>query len=244
MSETKTSTELAVNEVPDVMVSYDDTYNPTLKSPNSVFEQPFYQTRDTLSDIDYYKHFLENCISRFRHSRTYKNYKHYLYEMGMNHCQLLGNISSDDADIEMHHNFLTIFDITLLITEHLLNTNGYVSTFDVVQLLKEEHKNNDIPIVMLSKTAHQLYHNADGIVLPARMCFGYWYELLRKFNRGITIEIASKVANFVQTSIDFEKHYNPEDDRVNSLLGVRNEVYNWSIYNEYGDTMKINGVIY
>lgn len=244
MSEIKTSTELAVNEVPDVMVSYDDSYNPTLKSPNSVFEQPFYQTRDTLSDIDYYKHFLENCISRFRHSRTYKNYKHYLYEMGMNHCQLLGNISSDDADIEMHHNFLTIFDITLLITEHLLNTNGYVSTFDVVQLLKEEHKNNDIPIVMLSKTAHQLYHNADGIVLPARMCFGYWYELLRKFNRGITIEIASKVANFVQTSIDFEKHYNPEDDRVNSLLGVRDEVYNWSIYNEYGDTMKINGVIY
>lgn len=244
MSETKTSTVLAVNEVPDVMVSYDDSYNPTLKSPNSVFEQPFYQTRETLSDIDYYKHFLENCISRFRHSRTYKNYKHYLYEMGMNHCQLLGNISSDDADIEMHHNFLTIFDITLLITEHLLNTNGYVSTFDVVQLLKEEHKNNDIPIVMLSKTAHQLYHNADGIVLPARMCFGYWYELLRKFNRGITIEIASKVASFVQTSIDFEKHYNPEDDRVNSLLGVRNEVYNWSIYNEYGDTMKINGVIY
>ena len=60
----------------EIQISYDDTYNPSLKSPNSTFEQPFYQTRDSFTDIDYYKRFLENCISRFRHSKTYKNYKH------------------------------------------------------------------------------------------------------------------------------------------------------------------------
>lgn len=235
------------NEIPDIMISYDDSYNPSLKSPNSVFEQPFYQTKDTFADIDYYKRFLENCISRFRHSKTYKNYKHYLYSLGLNKCQLLGNVNTELGEkvtIEMHHNFLNIFDITLLITEHLLNTYGYVSTFDVVQRLKEEHKQNNIPIVMLSKTAHQLFHNADGIVLPARMCFGYWYELLRKYNRGITIDIASKVVVFLQRSIEYEQQNSLGTDLSNNLLTVRDNVMQWSQYNEYADTMKINGVVY
>jgi hypothetical protein len=236
--------EKTYNEVPDIMISYDDTYNPSLKSPNSTFEQPFYQTRDSFTDIDYYKRFLENCISRFRHSKTYKNYKHYLYSLGLDHCQLLGQVSTESgATIEMHHNFLNIFDITLLITEHLLNTVGYVSTFDVVQKLKEEHRENNIPIVMLSKTAHQLFHNADGVILPARMCFGYWIELLRKYNKGITIDIAQKVVVFIQRSIEYEQHY-IGDSNINTLLAIGEDVTKWSQYNEYGDTMKINGVIY
>lgn len=239
--------EKEYNHVPDIMISYDDTCNPSLKSPNTPFEQPFRQTRETLSDIDYYKRFLENCISRFRHSKTYTNYKHYLYTLGLNKCQLLGNINTDLGDkinIEMHHNFLNIFDITLLITEHMLNTVGYVTTFDVVQALKEEHKNNNIPIVMLSKTAHQLFHNADGVILPARMCFGYWYNLLKRYNRGITIDIASKVAVFLQRSLEYEQNYSIESDNTMKLLEVGNEVAQWSQYNQYADTMPINGVVY
>ena len=231
--------------IPDIDISRDDKYNPSLKSPNSPFEQPFYQTRSTLMDIDYYKNFLQNCIARFRHSRRYKNYKAYLYDIGLNKCQLMGNINSDIATIEMHHNFLNIFDITLLITEHILNTVGYVSTFDVVQALKDEHANNNIPIVMLSKTAHQLYHNSEsGIILPARMCFGYWTELLKKYNRGITINIANKVIMFLQRSIEFEEGYMGTDEMTNNLLTVRDEVMKWSDYNEYADNMYINGVVY
>lgn len=232
------------NEIPDIHISYGDQYNPTLRSPNTPFEQHFYHTRDDFMDVDEYKKFIENCISRFRHSVTYKNYKHYLYEIGLDKCQLLGKVTSEMASIEMHHNFLNIFDITLLITEHLLNTSGYVSTYDVVQLLKEEHMNNNIPIVMLSKTAHQLYHNGDGMILPGRMCFGFWYNLLKKYNKGITIDIAQKVIVFLKRSVEFEQNYLPEDNRSNFLLAVRDEVKGWSEYNEYADNMRINGVIY
>lgn len=231
------------NDIADVgSIIYDDKYNPHLRSPNTSFEQPFKQDRDSLMDVDYYKHFLENAISRFRHSRTYKNYKHYLYELGLDRCQLLGQVTSEIATIEMHHNFLNIFDITLMICEHMLNTVGYVTTFDLVQALKEEHKNNRIPIVMLSKTAHQLYHNADGMVLPARMCFGYWIELLSKYNKGITIDIAQKIITFIYRSIEFEKQY-IESDMTNNLLEVRDNVIEWSEYNDYADHMRINGVV-
>jgi len=223
-------------------IIYDDKYNPHLRSPNTSFEQPFKQYRDSLMDVEYYKNFLKNAISRFRHSRTYTNYKHYLYELGLNRCQLLGQVTSDIATIEMHHNFLNIFDITLMICEHMLNTTGYVTTFDLVQALKEEHKNNRIPIVMLSKTAHQLYHNADGMVLPARMCFGYWIELLGRYNKGITIDIAQKIIIFIQQSIEFENRY-IESDMTNNLLEVRDNVIEWSEYNDYADHMRINGVV-
>lgn len=237
--------EVNLNPIPDIHISYDDQYNPTLRSPNTPFEQPFYHTRDTFTDVDEYKYFLENCISRFRHSKRYTNYKKYLYNIGLDHCQLMGNISKEQASIEMHHNFLNIFDITLLITEHMLNTYGYVSTFDVVQALKDEHSQNNIPIVMLSKTAHQLFHNSNGeMILPARMCFGYWYELLKKYNRGITIDIATKIIKFINISNQFEQNYITDNNKSNYLLAVRDEVKGWSEYNEYADHMRINGVVY
>jgi len=234
------------DNIADVRMSYEMEGNPTLHSPNTPFEQPFLSDRDTFMDVDEYKAFVENCISRFRHSVTYKNYKHYLYDIGLNRCQLLGNITSDmKVAIEMHHNFLNIFDITVLITEHMINTIGYCTTFDVVQALKEEHKNNNIPIVMLSKTAHQLYHNSNGeLFMPARMCFGFWYELLRKYNRGITINIAQKVVNFLRKSVEYEQKYLPDEDMTRKLLEVREQVEGWNQYNEYADIMRINGVIY
>ncbi len=241
-----------MNEIPDiesarVQIEYTNQYNPSLRSPNTPFEQPFYHTRDTFTDVDVYKAFLDNVISRFRHSKTYTHYKHYLYEIGLNKCQLLGQIDNTMATIEMHHNFLNIFDIALLITENYLNTIGYVSTFDVVQTLKEEHKNNNIPIVMLSKTAHQLFHNSDGdIVIPARMCFGYWLNLLQRYRYGITIEIANKVIRFLKESAEFEQNYIPEDNKAGQLLALRDQIQDWSYYNEYGESSNrmIAGVMY
>lgn len=230
-------------EIPDIELEYSDKENPTLRSPNTFLECAFKQTNDSFMDVDTYKEFINNCISRFRHSVTYKNYKHYLYDIGLNKCQLLGNIDSDMATIEMNHNFLNIFDITLMITEHIINTEGSVTTFDVVQELKEEHKNNEIPIVMLSKTAHQLYHNGEGVILPSRMCFGYWYNLLKKYNRGITPSIAQKTIYFIQRSIEFEQEGKYNNDISNSLLTVRDHVLQWNQYNEYADHMPISGYI-
>ena len=233
------------NPIPDIEqdfdIMYSDEYNPTIKSPNCVYSLQFYQTRESLMDIDVYRNFLKNAISRFRHSRTYKNYKSYLEGLGLDKCQILGNIDSNMASVEMHHNFLTIYDIALMITEHTINTIGYISTFDLVQKLKEEHINNRIPIVMLSKTAHQMYHNNENFMLPAQMCFGYWQELLMKYNKGITINIANKVINFIQISIEVEKN---NIDFTNNLLKLREDVKGWSMYNEYGDNMRINGVVY
>lgn len=246
--------EIEKRQTNDFTVEYDDNYNPTIKSPNSLFALQFYQTKESMMDVEHYKKFLQNAISRFHQSRTYKNYKGYLVSLGMDKCQLMPNITMElgtDENkkgrkysniVEMHHNFLTIYDIALLITEHVLNTKGFISTFDLVQLLKEEHKNNRVPIVMLCKTAHQMFHTNQEFMIPANMCFGFWQELLQKYNKGITQEIANKVLMFIQKSLDVQQ---TNTDFTNNLLGLRENILGWSGYNEqFGDHFRISGISY
>ena len=125
------------NPVPGIE-TYQENANPVMASPNSSYTISFYQTRDTLMDIDTYRNFLKNCEARFRHSITYNNYKAHLIDIGLNRCQVHGYITSDmqGVSLEMHHAILTLFDICLLISEHKRNTIGYITTFGIVQALK------------------------------------------------------------------------------------------------------------
>lgn len=230
-----------MNEFKDIEVEYDERYNPMLSSPNAPYSLPFYMTKETMVDVETYKHFLDNAIAQFRHSKFYKNYKSYLMGLGLDHCQVLSNVNEENVGakgIEMNHNFLTIFDIALMITEHVLNTTGYISTFILVHLLKEEHEANRIPIVMLSETVHEMYHQNEDMVFPAQMCFGYWVELIQKYNKGITPRIAQKIIDYIDRSVHDSDGMNA--NTINELLGVRNYVENWSRYNEYGDICRIN----
>ena len=49
--------------------------NPVISTSNSPQILQFKQTKETLLNIDDYRQFLENAISNFRKTRTYKNYK-------------------------------------------------------------------------------------------------------------------------------------------------------------------------
>lgn len=199
----------------------------TMWFPSAQDYLPFYQTRETLADSEKYKAFVDNCVRRFRKSRTYKSYKSYLMSLGMDRCQVAGNIQDGMANIEMHHNFLTIFDITILISQHVLNTVGRCTTFDIVSLLAQEHKNNNIPIVMLSETAHQLYHDNPDFYIPISMTFGKWWELLVKYRYGITMDIAYKVINYIRKC-----QKNNELTEL-AFFKLANDVENAGYYNDY-----------
>lgn len=200
---------------------------PAIYFPRCEYPLTFYQTRDTLADMDRYKAFIDNCTHRFRKSRTYKSYKSYLMSMGLDRCQVIGNIQDGMANIEMHHNFLTIYDITILISQHILNTVGRCTTFDIVSLLMQEHRNNNIPIVMLSETVHQLYHDNPDFYIPISMTFGKWWDLLIKYRYGITLDIAYKVVKYIQNC--------QRNNELNSVefFKLSDDIKNWGEYNEY-----------
>lgn len=196
--------------------------NPGLYSPSSPYAVMFYETKESMMDADVYRSFLKNVEKRVRSSTAYSNYKGYLMGLGMDHCQVHGFINSTMADLEMHHCILTLFDIALMITEYYLNTTGYVSTFDVVQTIKDEHKMNNIALVMLTKTPHQLYHNDSTFFIHPDMCIGNWPALLEKYKAGLTQDLAFKILYYIRKAIQV----GCTDDA--GLLKVRDTILDWS----------------
>lgn len=211
---------------PDIFIEGLDS-NPVLSSPNSCFGVQFYQTRESLEDVEVYKRFLDNGISRFRKSKTYTHYKHYLMELGMDRCHIHSNLDSEMCKLEMHHNMLTIFDIALIITEHILNTKGFITTFDLVEALREEHTNNRVQLVMLAKTPHQLYHDSQEFFIHPDMCFGNWVEFLKRYYSGITQDIAFKILFYMKRALD------EGSTNDNQLLEVHQNITSWCQYNNF-----------
>lgn len=205
--------------------SYDEI-NPTLRSPNTMLELPFYQTSETLNDITTYSAFLKSAINRFHTSRFYTNYKGFLYSIGLDRSAVHGNINTDVADIEMHHNMLTIFDIAFIICEHVLRTRGYICTFDLVRLLKKEHAEHHVLLVMLDVTSHQAYHanNKEFFIHPS-MCFGDWITFLNRYYYGLTREICNKIINYIDNTVNYG------DTKDGDYLKLRDQLKDWSFKN-------------
>lgn len=201
--------------------------NPTLSSPNDSLDLSFYITKETMQDPEEYKSFLKNAERRFRATKEYKDYKAYLMSLGFDHCQVMGNIESDqEVDIELHHNILNLFDICIMICEHVLNTIGYISTFDLIQLLIYEHQHNRLGITFLSTTAHEMYTNNPDAYIPPEMTFGKWWELLERYRFGITYEIANKLIRYIS------KYQNQLPLSINIIQ--QEQILNFAYYNQYG----------
>lgn len=208
------------------IISYPDR-NVALRSPHATTDLHFYQTKETLMDVDVFRNFLRNAETRFRASKEYKAYKSYLIEnIGINRCQIFGNINVEDADIELHHNVLGLFDICLLIASHVINTVGMITTFDLIELLIQEHYNNRVGVTFLSETAHQIYTNDPEAYIPPEMTFGRWWELLADYRYGITYDLANKIIRYINNSQNLAS--------TNISIMQNEEILGYAYYNEYG----------
>jgi len=209
--------------------------NPMLSAPTAGFDILFAQTKDTMEDPDVYKKFLSSAIKTFRGSPKYKNYKaHLMDEIGLDSCQYHGNIKSgsedqDMATIEMHHHILTIYDIAYIITEHILNSNGCITTMDLIKMLGIEHTEHRVATVMLCKTCHQLQHNHEQFFLSSSLAFGNWVEFLQRFPLGVNGDIYKKI--YFQIKKDLTTLESSENKAL-ELLSIANTLEDWSAHNE------------
>lgn len=219
---------------PDIYVDGTEN-NPCIYSPNAIYAIFFFQTKDTLFvDTDTFGRFLHNAVTNFRHTRIYTKYKSYLFGLGLTSCQMMGNIDTTmvgEKGIEMHHNGITIFDIALMICHHILCVSGKVSTFDIISELRKSHLLNHVPVIMLSKTMHQMVHHNDEFFVPCSMTFGFWTELLNDYRFGITYDIAKKLYYWIKVSM--EQHGVNDENLNRELLGLKENIESWCTFNEY-----------
>ena len=223
--------------IPDIEV-YNGDFNPTLVSPNSPFYISFAATKDTTQDPDTYRNFLYSAISAFRTSVFYKKYKGYLISLGINCCQMHPNIKVLDpendeamAAIEMHHHILDILSMANIISEHVLNTYGSLTSWDLEELLRQCHKDNMVRVLFLCRSCHELYHNNpnQAFKIPYDAGFGNLFDLLDKYKYGITRDFAYKL--YYQLKNDLYGA-DERDQKIAELLKIRDNVIRWSDDNE------------
>lgn len=198
------------------------TKNPTIDSPTSVFELPFYKDNEYFSNFENFVSFVKAVEKMTRTSRYYSKYIAYLKkEVGLTYCQVLSNIDDESADIEMHHGpILTLFDYASILTDYMLYHRMPITTFSVSNLLIREHFNHNVQVVMLSETVHQQVHN-DNIFINMNQAFGDLNGFLEKYADGIHRDQIYKINKYIEIS----KKYDSFDKGV---LTLNDNVKNWA----------------
>lgn len=196
--------------------------NPSLFDPSQAGAIYFAQTRDTLIDTDIYSRFVYSCENNFRRSRFYKAYKGNVMNMGLNRDQNMASITSDMTDLELHHNFPTLKQATIMIIEHMLNTKDCVTTFEVVHELKEVHRKNWMAVIILSETQHQVYHSDPSNFISLTQCYGNPFAFIDHYIDGMTLDISFKLLLQLKLEQQYDnKSYSP------NMVRVRDQILSW-----------------
>lgn len=159
--------------------------NPVIQSDTTLYSESFYYTN--LYDEMIYKKFLKSVVSAIRRS---KEYKVYVGDLKMNVPAMsidnvFKNITSDDAELELHHYPFTLYDIVDVVATHNYVNNINFNTFTLVKEIMELHFKNKIGLVPLTTLTHELAH-LDSLFISTKQIFGKWEKFMEEYKDGVS----------------------------------------------------------
>ena len=182
---------------------------PIVDSNNSSYYIPFFKDDEYFSSYENYIRFIKAVESLVRKHSFYKKYISYLVNViGMNTCQVLSNISVEESGkhkekltTEMHHGpILTLFDICCIVTNHLMAIGAEdITTFRVANIVLEEHRLNNVRVVLLTKTVHDMVHEGN-VQLNYNMGFGDTATFLKKYIDGVDRDMRIRINKYIKWS--------------------------------------------
>ena len=199
---------------------------PTIDSDTSLYTLPFYKDSDYFVNLDNFVGFVKATEQLVRTSKYYSRYIAYIKnDIGLNFCQVLSNIKQDDeeskVDIEMHHGpILTLFDYITILIDWSIYNNKKITTFSLANRMLEEHFNNNVQVVMLSKTVHEEVHD-NNVFLNTKHAFGDLNKFLSKYRDGVSTEQIEKINKYISLC---EKY----DSFDKGTLTLRENIKKWS----------------
>lgn len=176
---------------------------------------PFSQTEKTLKNLEFKNKFIKSVESLVRTNIRYTRYKAYLMgEKGLDFCQIHPNIKSDEGKIplEMHHGpILTLYDYCAIVTNALVE-RGYdnITTFTVAKIVLEEHRLNNVQVVMLCENCHDVFHSGGYIYINPKQAWGNLKEFLKKWEDGIDKDMRKVIKH----NLEIAKEYESTDNGV------------------------------
>lgn len=153
------------------------------------------------------KAFIKNVEKQIRTSKEYKHYLGHLNnEIGIHSCSVFGNLSDDieGLTLEFHHYPFTLYDIVeICMNKRILNDEKFTS-MDIVDEVLMLHQLNEVGLVKLSKTAHELVH-AGKIFIKLESIFGDVNKFIENYKEYIpdeTIENYNNLINMNNNNFD------------------------------------------
>ena len=149
-----------------------------------------YGTYDWLKDdIEDEKehHRLIQYIERIvRGSLEGRNYREYLKEnMRFDHCSILSGIPSDKLKkVEIHHHPFCLYDLCKITLASASQWNQRVSTLLIAERVVEDHFRNEVGLVPLTETIHEMVH-AGQVFIDPRCIFGDWMSWVKRHSQYI-----------------------------------------------------------
>ena len=190
--------------LPDII--YDKSnLTPIVDSKSSFYKIMMYKDTDYLSNYESYINFVKGIERAVRQNDRYKKYISYLKkEVKLNRCQVLKNVTDEDADIEMHHGpIFTLFDICAIILEYFVLKKWKISTFRVADVVLDEHQKNRIQVVMVSTTVHQEIHNGD-IYINYHQAWGDMNAFIKKYGVAMSDEYREQLNRYIDRSLLYD----------------------------------------
>ena len=187
-----------------------------------------------IGDIEEIDNKLVNYIEReVRNSFEYRGYIQYLKEeLDLTKCALLPNIDTKitPVSLEFHHFPFTLYDITETVAKSMVQKakNKTVSCFDVAEEVVLEHFRNNIGLVPLTETLHQMAHN-NAIIIPIDKVNGSYKDFIKKYRPFIEQD---KIERIVMM-----ESYNGSEDAANFNAGkLKKRIVNYNVdYNRKED---------
>lgn len=192
--------------LPDII--YDKSeITPIVDADTSFYKIMMYKDLDYFANYENYVAFVKGIEYDVRHNDRYNKYISYLkHEVKLNRCQVLKNITDEDADIEMHHGpILNLFDICAIVLEYFILKKWKISTFRVADVVLTEHQMNRVQVVMVSSTIHQEIHNGD-IFINYHQAFGDLNAFIKKYKEAISDEYRMQINRYIDRSLMYDSN--------------------------------------
>jgi len=176
-----------------------DSEKMILKSNKNIYCESFYFI--DAYDEQLLKKFIKATERLVRQSKEYRKYIELLRTniTALNYDSVMSNISTNDADLEFHHYPLSLYDnIQVLVLDHIIHKDN-ITSFSIAKEIMEEHFNNNIGLVPLSKTNHELAH-LNSIFISKKQVFGRYNDFIERHKDGMTIDLMEKIKRMEEYS--------------------------------------------
>ena len=124
-----------------------------------------------------------------RQSMEYRDYIAFLKEhMDLDSCIFFQNVTSKGkkrVSIELHHEQFTLYDYVNVVLQKFIDEGMPLNDLMIADEVLEMHYANQVGLVPLSKTAHQIIHNSEKLLVPLNMVYGQYSEFLEKYDNYI-----------------------------------------------------------